>query len=122
MLQHAVADISSGAQALSEIDFARICRRFRLPEPVRQSVRVEPSGRRRYLDAEWALSDGRRVVAEVDGAVHLLPRRYWDDMDRSNELVIDGSTVLRFATYALRAHPERVADQLRRALRPLPPR
>ena len=121
LLQHAVADISSGAQALSEIDFARICRRFRLPEPVRQAVRVEASGRRRYLDAEWDLADGRRVVAEVDGAVHLLPRRYWDDMDRANELVIDGSTVLRFATYALRAHPERVADQLRRALRPLPP-
>ena len=46
----AVADISQGAHALSEIDFARLCRRG-LPEPARQAVRVEPGGRRRYLDA-----------------------------------------------------------------------
>ena len=68
LLAHAVADIKGGAQALSEIDFARLCRRYRLPEPVRQAVRLEASGRRRYLDAEWTRSDGRRVVAEVDGA------------------------------------------------------
>ena len=79
-------------------------------------MRTERSGRRRYLDAEWVTPGGGRVVAEVDGAVHLLPRRYWDDMDRANELVIDGSTVLRFAAYAVRAEPERVADQLARAL------
>ncbi len=116
LLEHAIADISSGAQALSEIDFARLCRRHHLPEPVRQAIRIEPSGRRRYLDAEWALRDGRRVVAEVDGAIHLLPRAYWDDMERGNELVLDGRIVLRFAAYAVRAQPDRVADQLRRAL------
>ena len=118
LLQHAVTDLSAGAQALSEIDFARLCRRYRLPEPVRQAVRVERSGRRRYLDAEWLTDDGRQVVAEVDGALHLLPRRYWDDMERSNELVLEGRSVLRFAAYAVRAHPDRVADQLRRALSP----
>jgi hypothetical protein len=116
LLLHAIGDISSGAHALSEIDFARLCRRYLLPEPIRQAVRLERSGRRRYLDAEWIRPDGHRVVAEVDGAIHLLPRNYWDDMERANELVLDGRTLLRFAAYAVRAHPERVADQLRRAL------
>ena len=116
LLARAVADIDGGSQALSEIDFIRLCRRFGLPEPLRQALRLERSGRRRYLDAEWVRTDGRRVVAEVDGAVHLLPRRYWDDMDRGNELTLDGRMVLRFATYAVRAEPERVAEQLARAL------
>lgn len=68
----AVQDIGQGSEALSEIDFIRLCRRHGLPEPVRQAVRREPSGRRRYVDAEWVRRDGRRVVAEVDGALHLI--------------------------------------------------
>jgi hypothetical protein len=116
LLSRAVADIAGGAQSLLEIDFARLCRRHGLPEPTRQAVRVERSGRRRYLDAEWLRPGGHRVVVEVDGAVHLLPRRYWDDMERANELVLDGRLVLRFATYAVRAHPDRVLQQLSRAL------
>ncbi len=117
LLTCAVADIGAGAQALSEIDFAKLCRRKGLPEPERQAVRIDSSGRRRYLDAEWVRADGRRVVAEVDGAVHLLPRRYWDDMERANELVLDGRIMLRFAAFAVRQHPDEVAEQLRRALR-----
>jgi hypothetical protein len=120
LLARALADISGGSHALSEIDFVRLCRRFALPEPVRQAVRVERSGRKRFLDAEWVRSDGHRVVAEVDGAVHLLPRNYWDDMVRANELVLDGRIVLRFAAYAIRAEPERVATQLARALKVSP--
>jgi len=116
VMARAVCDIGGGAQALSEIDFVRLCRRHGLPEPVKQAVRVQRSGRRRYLDAEWVRPDGQRVVAEVDGAVHLLPRGYWDDMDRQNELAIDGSTVLRFPAFVLRSEPRRVAAQLARAL------
>ncbi len=116
LLAACLADIAGGARALSEIDFGALCRRWGLPEPIRQSVRVEPSGRRRYLDAEWVTPDGRRVVAEVDGAIHMLPRQYWDDMVRANELVLTGTAVLRFAAYAVRAHPDEVAAQLRRAL------
>lgn len=116
LLARALADIGGGSHALSEIDFVRLCRRFGLPEPVRQAVRVERSGRRRYLDAEWVCTDGRRVVAEVDGAIHLLPLRHWGDMARANELVLDGRVVLRFAAYAIRAEPELIAQQLGRAL------
>jgi hypothetical protein len=97
----AIGDIAQGAEAPSEIDFARLCRRHGLPEPVRQAVRVEPSGRRRYLDSEWRTRTGRRAVAEVDGALHLAPRRWWADQLRQNELVIKGDLVLRFpASYS----------------------
>ena len=69
LLQAAVADVAGGAQALSEIDVARLCRRAGLPEPVRRSVRLDARGRRRYLDVEWRLPsmaarlEPERVVA-----------------------------------------------------------
>jgi hypothetical protein len=71
----AIGDLGMGAQALSEIDFARLCRRAGLPEPVRQAVRPDRFGRRRYLDAEWITRSGRRLVVEVDGALHSWCRR-----------------------------------------------
>lgn len=118
VLLAAAQDIGQGAQALSEIDFARLCRRNGLPEPIRQAIRVEPSGRRRYLDAEWTRRDGRRVIAEVDGALHLIARRWWADQLRQNELMIAGDLVLRFPTIALRCEEPIVVGQLRRALFP----
>ncbi|MGH3265691.1 MAG: hypothetical protein ACRDNS_27280, partial [Trebonia sp.] len=101
-LLHAADDIQMGAQALSEIDFVRLCRRNGLPAPLQQGVRVEPSGHRRYLDAAWELADGRRVVVEVDGAVHLIPRHWFDDQLRQNELVLSGSMVLRYPSVIVR--------------------
>ena len=116
VLLAAVDDIEQGSRALSEIDLVRLCRRHGLPEPVRQAVRVEPSGRRRYLDAEWVLADGRRFAAEVDGALHLVPTRWWDDSLRQNEIVIAGTPVLRFPSVVVRCEELLVADQLRRTL------
>lgn len=115
-LVHAVDDIAMGAEALSEIDFVRLCRRHGLPAPRLQTVRREPSGRRRYLDAEWIRADGRRVVAEVDGAVHLAPRRWFDDQLRQNEVVLDGALVLRYPSVVVRTEERVVLGQLRRAL------
>lgn len=111
-----VDDIAQGAQALSEIDLARLCRRFRIPEPERQAVRRESGGRRRYLDAVWRRADGRLVVVEVDGALHLDQRRWWDDQLRQNEIVLGDAIVLRFPSAVVRTQPEVVARQLRRAL------
>ena len=101
---------------MSEIDFVRLCRRHGLPEPMRQAVRVEPSGRRRYLDASWRRRDGRLVVVEVDGALHLAPKRWWDDQLRQNELALAGALVLRCPSVVVRTEAELVASQLRRAL------
>jgi hypothetical protein len=112
----AAHDIGQGAQALSEIDFVRLCRRYGLPEPIRQAVRVQPDGLRRYLDSEWKSRSGQRIVAEVDGALHLIVKRWWDDQLRQNELTISGDRVLRFPTVVVRAEPDLVASQLRRAL------
>jgi very-short-patch-repair endonuclease len=115
-LRLAVADIAGGSEALSEIDFVRLCRRNRLPMPIRQLRRRERSGRWRYLDATWRRRDGRLVVAEVDGALHLAPRRWWDDQLRQNELALTDALVLRFPSVVVRAEEPLVVGQLRRAL------
>jgi len=94
LLQRAIADIAGGAEALTEIDFARLCRRHGLPEPRRQVRRRSTSGAVRYVDAEWKLPDRRIVRAEVDGALHLAPEQYWSDMARDNADAIDGQLVL----------------------------
>jgi hypothetical protein len=112
----AVEDIAQGAQALSEVDFGRLCRRYSLPPPVRQAVRADRLGRRRYVDAQFTSRSGKRVVVEVDGALHLAPRRWWDDQLRQNEFVISGDLVLRFPSVVVRHEALIVVDQLRRIL------
>jgi hypothetical protein len=112
----AAYDIEQGAHALSEIDFAKLCRSAGLPAPVRQAVRVCAGGLRRYVDAEWKRRDGRRVVAEVDGALHLVAAHWWADQVRQNELALQDDLVLRFPTVVLRCEKQIVISQLRRAL------
>ena len=111
-----VGDIEMGAQALSEIDFARLCRRHGLPTPMRQAVRPDRFGRRRCLDAEWITRTGRRLVAEVDGALHLVATTWWDDQLRQNEVVLTDRVVLRFPTVYVRHEEVVTVDQLRRGL------
>lgn len=116
LMKLTLGDVAGGAQALSEIDFGQLCRRFGLRVTSRQAIRLDGQGRRRYLDG--LVSDGQRgsVAFEVDGGLHLRVLSYWDDMDRSNELVIAGHSLLRFPSLIVRTEPERVVDQLRRAL------
>jgi hypothetical protein len=112
----AAYDIEQGAHALGEIDLGKLCRAAGLPAPVRQAVRAGADGRRRYVDAEWTRGDGRRIVVEVDGALHLVPKRWWDDQLRQNELVLKDDLVLRFPTVVLRHEKPIVVSQLSRAL------
>jgi hypothetical protein len=112
----AIGDIAGGAEALSEIDFGRLCRKYHLGTLVRQQVRLDGQGRRRYLDGEIVSPTGKRVAFEVDGGVHLLPISYWADMRRQNELFIAKTSLLRFSSYAMRFQSDIVVDQLRRAL------
>ena len=109
-------DITGGAQALSELDFTRqVVRAHRLPEPSRQVARRDSRGRRRWTDVMW---DEYQVVAEIDGAQHTEdPLQRWDDMERDNDLSIDGYRTLRFPAWLVRQHPELVARQIQRALR-----
>jgi very-short-patch-repair endonuclease len=116
LLARVLTDIEGGAQAMSEIDFLRFCRRHGLPRPALQVVRRDRQGRRRYLDATFERRDGRLVRVEIDGALHLVVKTYWDDMSRGNDLVIDDETVLRFPSYVIHANEPRAVDQIRRIL------
>lgn len=116
-------DLAGGSQAMSEVDLVRLCRRGGLPVPVRQGVRRDGAGRRRYLDAEWQLPDGRRVLLEVDGVGHLDPARWYDDLLRAAEVGRPGEVVLRLPARALRTDEARVLALLRVHLGlPPPPR
>jgi very-short-patch-repair endonuclease len=115
-LDATLCDVEGGAQALSEIDFNRLCRRWNLPVVVHQVVRRDRRGRRRYVDAVLRGPNGRVVRVEVDGAMHLLVRTYWDDMFRQNEFTISGEPILRYSSVAVRIDEATVVNQLSRAL------
>jgi uncharacterized protein DUF559 len=111
----ALGDIAGGALALSELDFTRqVIHRYKLPVPTRQLARCDERGRRRYIDVAW---DQWRLAVEIDGAQHMDPLHQWDDMDKSNELQIDGYRMLRFPAWLVRRHPGYVAGKVGEALR-----
>ncbi|MET7875907.1 DUF559 domain-containing protein [Micromonospora profundi] len=107
-------DAAGGSHSLPELDFLGLVRRGRLPEPARQKVRTDSTGRRRYLDVYF---EKWRVHVEIDGGQHLDPRAWWADMRRQNALWVDGDRLLRFPSWVVRAHPDEVLTQLRDALR-----
>jgi hypothetical protein len=113
LILETIADVAGGAEALSEIDFLRLCRRNGLPPPDLQQRRVDASGRVRFVDALW-----RRwgVHAEVDGAHHMDARHWAADMLRQNDIWISGDRILRYPAWYIRSKPDEVAHQLRRAL------
>lgn len=117
VMRAVLIDIEGGAQALSEVEFGRFLAAHGLPSPRRQAVRLDATGRRRYLDVELVADDGQLLHIEVDGALHLLVGTYWNDMDRGNELVLAGTRLLRFPSISWRLEPAKVADQIRRGLR-----
>jgi hypothetical protein len=95
-------DIAGGAQALSEIDLVRLCRTFGLEPPRQQQLRRSSDGRRRYLDCLWELSDGSKLLLEVDGAQHLSVGQWSRDMRRERSLVLRVGKVLRCSAYEAR--------------------
>ncbi|MEO3775225.1 DUF559 domain-containing protein [Micromonospora sp. B9E7] len=108
------SDAAGGAHSLAELDFLGLIRRAGLPEPTRQKIRCDSTGRRRYLDVyfeQWG------VHVEIDGGQHLDPRAWWADMRRQNDLWIVGDRVLRFPAWVIRAHPDEVLRQILGALR-----
>jgi len=108
-----ISDIEGGTEALSEIDFSRLCRRHLLPEPDRQRRRTDAEGRTRFIDAYWPRW---RLQVEVDGAHHMEVRHWAADMLRQNQLWLDGERILRFPAWLVRSDPAAVAAQLRTAL------
>jgi hypothetical protein len=105
-----ITDIEGGAGSLAEIDFTTIARRVGLPPPLRQAIRLDEHGHRRYIDADFDA-----FAVEVDGGLHLRPLNYWADARRQNDLVIGGDRILRFPSIAFRLDMPEVEAQLRRA-------
>ena len=109
-------DLCGGADALSEVEFLRFCRRHALPRPVCQR-RMDSSGRWRYLDATFIRpSDRKPIGVEVDGGIHLLLSVRHDDTIKDNDAAIDGKLVLRYASAGIYADDPRIVRQLRRVL------
>lgn len=109
-LEAAVVDVCDGAQALSELDFAWWCQRYRIPPPERQHVLSTTRGRV-YLDARW-----RGLAVEVDGGHHFTGLNPVDDALRANEVVIGGDRVLRLPLLGLRLVPHEFMAQVARGV------
>ena len=107
-----IDDITGGSEALSEIDVVALCRRFGLSTPARQVVRRDRSGRKRYLDCEWDLSEGRVVVLEVDGSHHAEVQHWEADMKRERGIVLSGRHVLRATANEARHEQAALASDL----------
>jgi very-short-patch-repair endonuclease len=112
LIRATLADVAGGAEALSELDLCALVRRFGLPEPDRQAERRDEQGRR-WLDAVW---ERARLVVEIDGRWHMDVRAWWADMQRDNELTVDGYRVLRFPAFVVRDTPELAAMLIAQAL------
>lgn len=111
----ALGDIAGGAQSFAELDIGRLCREVGLAPPARQRIRLDRDGRRRYLDCEWELRDGRVVVLEIDGSFHMLVDNWWQDMKRERDVVIAGRVVLRCSSVEIRLEPAAILHDLARA-------
>ncbi|QDP95637.1 hypothetical protein FOE78_06700 [Microlunatus elymi] len=101
----ALVDIAGGAQALGEIDMARVCRRFGLQPPKRQVRRKDASGKWRYLDCEWDLPTGEILVLEIDGRHHYDVSQWEADMRRERGVVVSRRWVLRATAFEVRLEP-----------------
>lgn len=100
-----------GADSIPELEFALMCRQRGFPEPRRQVPRKDSNGRNRYVDCEFIIRN-RQLVVEIDGMGHLMAEVLIDDGWRANELLIQGTPVLRISSLALKLNPEPFFEQL----------
>jgi hypothetical protein len=115
VLMRLLNDLDGGAEALSEVAFLRWCRRNGFPKPTLQ-VRQDSDGRRRYIDAGFVRADGRQVLVEIDGGVHLSLATRWQDTAKDNDAFIAGRLTLRFPSIAIYSNDPVAVRQLRGAL------
>jgi hypothetical protein len=109
----ALGDIAGGAHSFAEIDIGRVCEEAGLRPPDRQRIRLDKTGRRRFLDCEWILPNGEIVVLEIDGSFHMNVANWTRDMKRERSVVISGRTVLRCSSVEIRLEPEDIVEDLR---------
>ncbi|UDY23077.1 endonuclease domain-containing protein [Nocardioides sp. Kera G14] len=119
VMRRALEEFGGGIQSVSELDVARLCKKFGITEPLRQVKRRDADGRVRFTDCEWPLSDGRILVLEVDGAFHMEVEQWEDDLARQRALSADGRVIIRCTSRELRDTPEVIARDLKRLGVPL---
>jgi len=112
------SDLCGGAEALSEVEFLRFCRRHGFPRPTCQR-RMDVSGRWRYLDATFVRADGSLLRVEIDGGIHLSLVVRSRDTIKDNDASLKGKLVLRYASAAIYADDPEVVAQIRFGLQPV---
>jgi hypothetical protein len=112
VIVESIDDAVGGVASVPEARFRDLVVRAGLPRPTHQAVRVRPSGRY-FLDAEWA---EYRLTVEIQGVHHFEVRQREEDLDRQNDLVVEGESLLQFTSFALRHREAVVVGTLRRAL------
>ncbi len=108
----AIEDALGGSQSLPEMQALRAIRRGGLPEPTRQTIRME-GDRRRYLDLVWL---AYCLCIEIDGGFHIEVDKWIDDMMRDAEISVSGLYVIRVPAAIVRRDPKRFVDLVRRLL------
>ena len=112
LFRRALAEIEGGAHSMAELDIGRVCRQFDIPKPRRQVRRRDSSGRMRFTDCEWLLSNGVTLVLEIDGAFHMEAEHWEDDLARQRRLVTPGRVIVRCSARELRDEPEMLVTDL----------
>ena len=111
-LNAVILDLLGGVRSLSELEFARECRRRGLPEPSRQVVRRGRNGTY-YLDLIW---DEWGIVVEIDGIHHSWAQNVVSDALRQNDVTLQNATVLRLPLLGLRVAADAFFEQIEEAL------
>ncbi|HIZ37860.1 MAG TPA: endonuclease domain-containing protein [Candidatus Ruania gallistercoris] len=109
LLREVFREVAGGVQALGELDFARLCRQYDVPEPTRQRLCRGPRGRI-YLDVWW---EEFRVGVEIDGVQHRQGLAPVEDALRDNEVRLRGGPVLRIPSLGLLTDPGGFMRQVR---------
>lgn len=103
-----------GADSWSEVRFGRLCDRFGMRRPRRQTRRRGLDGRTWYTDCEWDLPGGDVMVLEIQGPFHMEAHRWSDDLARQRQIAALHRHVIQCTTIELRHQPERVFRDLQR--------
>lgn len=111
-IKEALNDFAGGMQSVGERDVKRMCQRYHLAPPRRQTPRRDATGRWRFTDCEWPLNDRRILVLEVDGAFHMDVDQWEEDLKRQRALASDNRVTVHCTTRELRDCPENVARDL----------
>ncbi len=115
LLGDLLCEFDDGVQSPLESEFLRrVEHDHGLPRGVRNQLRVEPDGRKRYRDVRYA---AQLVVVELDGREAHPRSEAFRDMRRDNAVVAAGEVVLRYGWRDVKNRPCLVAAELASVLR-----